>query len=129
MSPSSCCCFLLRHSKGPHLVSCHGRRPERALVLLQTEYAEHSIVEAQRMLLRAALEDESNIKFAVLSESCMPLYPPTMLYLQLLSETRSRVNTSPEGVSNPGPLSHAMQIALFHSRQGRGRQPSSQSIP
>ena len=72
------CCFLLRHSNGSHLVSCHSRRPESALVLFQTEYAEHSINEAQRTLLRAALEDESNIKFAVLSESCMPRTHPQL---------------------------------------------------
>lgn len=48
--------------------------------------------EAERRLLFAALADRRNQRFVLLSETCAPLYPPHVLYTQLLSETKSRVN-------------------------------------
>ncbi len=48
---------------------------------------------AQVLLLRAGLADPLNQRFVMLSESCVPLYPPATVYWQLLSERRSRINT------------------------------------
>lgn len=48
--------------------------------------------EAERRLLFAALADLRNQRFVLLSETCTPLYPPHVLYSQLLGETKSRVN-------------------------------------
>ncbi len=52
--------------------------------------------EAERRLLKAALENPRNQRFVLLSESCTPLYPPQVVYLQLLSDSRSRVNACNE---------------------------------
>ena len=49
-------------------------------------------VEAERSLLEAALADALNQRFVLLSDSCIPLYPPAFAYLQLMAEQRSRVN-------------------------------------
>lgn len=49
-------------------------------------------VGAERALLRAALADPANQRFVLLSDSCVPLYPAPLIWAQLLSEERSRVN-------------------------------------
>lgn len=56
------------------------------------EWGNHSVVDAERALLRAALRDPANQRFALLSESCLPLHPATVVYAQLMAEPRSRVN-------------------------------------
>ena len=42
--------------------------------------------------MQAALRSARNTRFVLLSESCTPLYPPHLLYLQLLADRQSRVN-------------------------------------
>merc|ERR1712130_1005904 len=59
---------------------------------IKTEYGEHSIMDATRILIREALETHANKKFVILSESGIPLYPAAMIYAQLISEQKSRVN-------------------------------------
>ena len=59
---------------------------------LQVRWGEHSMVEALRALLRAALEDPANQRFQLLCEHTLPLQPPLLVYAQLMSEPRSRVN-------------------------------------
>jgi hypothetical protein len=49
-------------------------------------------VQAQRLLLRSALQDPLNQRFVFLSEACAPLIPAATMYAQLMSEPRSRVN-------------------------------------
>ena len=36
--------------------------------------------------------DRLNQRFIILCESCMPLYPPALLYMQVLHEAKSRVS-------------------------------------
>lgn len=36
--------------------------------------------------------DRLNQRFVHLSESCIPLYPPALIYMQLLHEQKSRVH-------------------------------------
>ena len=36
--------------------------------------------------------DRLNQRFIILCESCMPLYPPALLYMQVLHENKSRVS-------------------------------------
>ena len=50
------------------------------------------LVDVSRLLLRAALEVPHNQQFLLLSEYCVPLYPPQVVWQQLASEQRSRVN-------------------------------------
>lgn len=57
------------------------------------EWGQHSLADASRILLRAALADPANQKFIMLSESDIPLYPPTAIWLQLMSEELSRINS------------------------------------
>lgn len=37
----------------------------------------------------------------LLSESCLPLYPPTLVYAQLISEPKSRINGCHDWVHSP----------------------------
>ncbi|KAJ9533151.1 hypothetical protein QJQ45_018249 [Haematococcus lacustris] len=55
-------------------------------------YAQPALMQASRQLLAAALADPLNIKFVLLSDSSIPLMPPGLLWAQLLSERRSRVD-------------------------------------
>ena len=70
--------------------------------------------EAERRLLRAALQDPRNQRFVLLSESCAPLYPPHVIYLQLLGEARSRLNACLE----PGKLADRWAGGLAEGQQG-----------
>eukprot|EP00210_Caulerpa_lentillifera_P002762 g2641.t1 len=47
---------------------------------------------AEFQLLKAALTDSQNQKFVLLSEACIPIHRPEVIYLQLISETKSRSN-------------------------------------
>ena len=49
-------------------------------------------VEAERRLLQAALRDPLNQRFVLLSEACLPMYPPHLLWAQLMAEQKARVN-------------------------------------
>ncbi len=49
-------------------------------------------VQAQRLLLRSALQDPLNQRFVFLSEACAPLIPAATMYAQLMSESKSRIN-------------------------------------
>lgn len=69
----------------------HGRElPDSQRVA--TEWGTHTLVDAAEALLAAALKNPRNQKFFMLSESDLPLYSPHVMYLQLMSEHRSRIN-------------------------------------
>jgi Core-2/I-Branching enzyme len=56
-----------------------------------------SLAAAHRILLRAALAEEANAMFVLVSEACIPLYHPALLWAQLISEAHmSRVGSEPE---------------------------------
>lgn len=55
-------------------------------------WGQHTMVDAERALIAAALADLTNQRFVMLSESCLPLYPPHVVWLQLMWERQSRVN-------------------------------------
>ena len=48
--------------------------------------------QVSRRMLRVALEDPLNQRFLLVSEVCVPLYPPTVMYAQLMGEDKSRLN-------------------------------------
>ena len=58
------------------------------------QWANHT--SAERMLLRSALEQPSNQRFVLISESCVPLYSANIVYLQLMTCTRSSIACEPE---------------------------------
>ena len=56
----------------------------------------------------------------LLSESCLPLYPPTLMYAQLISEPKSRINGCHDWVHAPsflmlGPQSQNCMAGSLHS--------------
>ncbi|KAF6256320.1 core-2/I-branching enzyme-domain-containing protein [Scenedesmus sp. NREL 46B-D3] len=55
-------------------------------------YAQHVLAEAAVLLLRAALQDESNVHFVMVSDTSIPLYPPQVVWAQMMSEQRSRLD-------------------------------------
>eukprot|EP01025_Chloroclados_australasicus_P018726 TRINITY_DN1995_c0_g2_i3.p1 TRINITY_DN1995_c0_g2~~TRINITY_DN1995_c0_g2_i3.p1 ORF type:complete len:915 (-),score=66.80 TRINITY_DN1995_c0_g2_i3:1189-3741(-) len=55
-------------------------------------FAQHAMVEAEITLLREALRDKYNQKFVLLSENCVPLRTPEVVWAQLMSESLSRVD-------------------------------------
>ncbi|KAK9835257.1 hypothetical protein WJX84_005095, partial [Apatococcus fuscideae] len=62
---------------------------------VEAGWGSHGLVDATKQLLQAALQSTLNQKFVLLSESGIPLYPPTVIYQQLISEGRSRINACP----------------------------------
>ena len=56
------------------------------------------LVDIAKALFGAALQDPANQKMVLLSESCLPLYPPTLTYAQLVSEPKSRINACSDEV-------------------------------
>lgn len=67
-------------------------------VHVKASWGGFDLVDATKALLRAALANERNKKLMLVSESCIPLYPPTLIYQQLMSEPKSRINACPHRV-------------------------------
>ena len=59
---------------------------------ITAEWGQPTLIMAERLLLQTALKDEENQRFVLLSESCIPLYSPQLIYQQLMGELRSRIN-------------------------------------
>ncbi|CAL8469014.1 g8555 [Coccomyxa elongata] len=74
---------------------------------LKTRWGTHSLTTAIRALLKEALNDAQNQRFVLLSEWDIPLYPPRVVYLQLMAEHASRIDAC------PGPM--------FKMKPGRWR--------
>jgi len=60
---------------------------------VHVKWGTFALVEATRALMRASLEDPLNQKFVLLSEAGIPLYPPDLVYVQLMSEDKSRIDS------------------------------------
>ncbi|KAG8460153.1 hypothetical protein KFE25_014298 [Diacronema lutheri] len=60
-----------------------------------TEWGTASLVRATLALLRAALTDEENVRFVLLSESCVPLYPFARVRVELLADARGWLSHAP----------------------------------
>ncbi|KAK9837246.1 hypothetical protein WJX81_001372 [Elliptochloris bilobata] len=59
---------------------------------VEVKWGTFSLVNATKALMRAALADPLNQKFVLMSESGIPLYPPTAMWSALMSERLSRIN-------------------------------------
>ncbi|KAJ8761237.1 hypothetical protein K2173_001293 [Erythroxylum novogranatense] len=71
---------------------------------IQVTWGESSMIEAERLLLAAALEDPANQRFVLLSDSCVPLYNFSYIYDYLMASPRSFVDSfldAKEGRYNP----------------------------
>ena len=49
-------------------------------------------MQAERNLMEAALGQPLNERFVLLSENCIPLYPASLVWAQLLSQPLSRIH-------------------------------------
>ncbi len=63
---------------------------------MRLQWGHHSLVEAERWLLQAALAEPGNQRFMLLCEASVPLYPPHLVWQQLMGEERSRVQACAE---------------------------------
>ncbi|PQQ07992.1 uncharacterized protein Pyn_20025 [Prunus yedoensis var. nudiflora] len=71
---------------------------------IQVGWGESSMIEAERLLFAAALEDPANQRFVLLSDSCVPLYNFSYIYNYLMASPRSFVDSFldvKEGRYNP----------------------------
>ncbi|KAM1075858.1 hypothetical protein FF1_023403 [Malus domestica] len=71
---------------------------------IQVDWGEASMIEAERILLRHALEDPLNQRFAFVSDSCIPLYNFSYIYDYIMSTRTSFVDSfadTKEGRYNP----------------------------
>lgn len=76
---------------------------------IPTAWGTHSLMEAARRLVQAAVADPANAWFVLASETAVPLYSPLLLWQQLAHESLSRIdactsNVSGEGAGASGPL-------------------------
>eukprot|EP00258_Populus_trichocarpa_P033865 XP_024449884.1 uncharacterized protein LOC18109381 isoform X2 [Populus trichocarpa] len=60
---------------------------------IQVIWGESSMIEAEKLLLLAALHDPANQRFVLLSDSCVPLYNFSYLYSYLMSSSKSFVDS------------------------------------
>lgn len=82
-------------------------------------FAQPSLVDAHRRLLRAALADEANTMFALMSESCMPLYHPALFWAQLISEAHmTRMSDGMFGVHRWSAKMATDRLKPGHFRKG-----------
>src|SRR5258708_1650959 len=80
---------LYVHAKWPHRMTSDLIRHRLVTRLCPTEYGKASLVQAERLLLEAALEDERNSFFLLHSESCVPIRPFETVYRQLMENGRT----------------------------------------
>ncbi|KAK6917776.1 Glycosyl transferase, family 14, partial [Dillenia turbinata] len=60
---------------------------------IKVEWGESSMIEAERLLLEAAIEDPANQRFILLSDSCVPLYNFSYIYNYVMASPRSFVDS------------------------------------
>ncbi|CAN1127740.1 Glycosyltransferase BC10 [Linum perenne] len=71
---------------------------------IQVDWGEATMIEAERILLRHALEEPSNKRFVFLSDSCIPLYNFSYTYDYIMSASTSFVDSfadTKDGRYNP----------------------------
>ncbi|MEW5303853.1 MAG: hypothetical protein WDW36_006506 [Sanguina aurantia] len=56
------------------------------LVSTTNGYGEYALIVAERALMREALKNPDNMKFVLASHDSIPLYPPYVIWLQLMAE-------------------------------------------
>ena len=89
-------------------LACHA-----ALNKLQVEWGEHSVTAAMRLLLAAAVADSDNQRFVFLDETTLPLYPPPLVWAQLMGEAKTRMAACE--VSSSFRTSPSSVESVFHS--------------
>jgi Core-2/I-Branching enzyme len=86
---------------------------------VQGAFADASLVQAHRYLLRAALADPASSHFVLVSEACVPLYHPALFWAQLLSEAHvSRVSDNQSATKRYSPMMYTPHYKYRHWRKG-----------
>ena len=83
-------------------------------------WGDWTLAEASRVLIREALKNPLNQRFIMLSESCVPLYPPAVVYQQLMWEKKSRINACD---SDPNYYRDNYRCVLEMSSNDQGTAP------
>eukprot|EP01018_Ginkgo_biloba_P008937 Gb_12469 [translate_table: standard] len=90
------------YSKGTtRCTFCYNRQLSDSI---QVDWGEASMIQAERILLRKALQDLANQRFIFLSDSCIPLYNFSYTYNYVMSSSESFVDSfsdTKEGRYNP----------------------------
>ncbi|EIE20983.1 hypothetical protein COCSUDRAFT_43360 [Coccomyxa subellipsoidea C-169] len=88
---------------------------------VKTQWGTHSLTAAIRGLLKEALNDAMNQRFVLLSEWDIPLYPPTVIYVQLMAEQTSRLSAclGPMFKMKPGRWVGSLQNTSFQFQHWR----------
>ncbi|KAJ4982240.1 hypothetical protein NE237_033077 [Protea cynaroides] len=68
----------------------YGRQLRKSVKVM---WGESSMIDAERLLLGAGLEDPANKRFILLSDSCVPLYNFSYIYNYVMSSPRSFVDS------------------------------------
>ncbi|XP_076959441.1 glycosyltransferase BC10-like isoform X2 [Bidens hawaiensis] len=71
---------------------------------IKVAWGQSTMIEAERLLLRAALQNPANQRFILLSDSCVPLYNFSYIYNYLMGSSKSFVDSfldMKEGRYNP----------------------------
>nr|GEX32752.1 glycosyl transferase, family 14 [Tanacetum cinerariifolium] len=71
---------------------------------MQVGWGESTMIQAERLLIRVALENPANRRFVLLSDSCVPLYNFSYIYNYVMGSSKSFVDSfldRKEGRYNP----------------------------
>ncbi|KAH9554165.1 hypothetical protein CY35_08G049700 [Sphagnum magellanicum] len=72
---------------------CHAFIDRQIKKPIQVGWGEATMIEAERLLLSAALQDPLNLRFLLLSDSCIPLYNFGYVYSYVMSSHKSFVDS------------------------------------
>jgi Core-2/I-Branching enzyme len=84
---------------------------------VHTVWGTHTIIDATRALLAAALTNPRAEKFVLMSESDVPLYSPMALYTQTMAESKSRVNACNNTGGGGGDVDSSATSSSFLSEE------------
>lgn len=79
----------------------YGRQLSKSVEVL---WGESSMIQAEQLLLEAALQDHANQRFVLISDSCVPMYNFSYIYNYVMSSSKSFVDSfldTKEGRYNP----------------------------
>lgn len=82
---------------------------------VKASFAQASLVAAHRALLADALQDPRNSMFLLVSESCIPLYHPALIWAQLMAE--AHVSRVADAVYNSRRWSAKMQTPYLTAQR------------
>ncbi|CAI0412969.1 unnamed protein product [Linum tenue] len=95
----------------------HGRQLNKSV---QVVWGEPTMIEAEKLLLEAALHDPANQRFVLLSDSCVPLYDFSYTYSYIMSSPKSFVDSFVD--ESTGRYDPDMSATIPRSKWRKGSQ-------